>query len=254
MNSRTRKLLLSLAVLAFWLGLWFLAAKLVDRELLLPSPYQVCRRFLQLCATAAFWRTVGTSILRVLAGIVSASLLGILLAIGTENSTVLKVLLSPVMTLVKSTPVASFIILALIWLGRGILPAFISGLMVLPVVWANVSAGLSSRDPLLLEMAQVYALPRLRVFQRITLPSVLPYFRSALSSALGLGWKAGIAAEVLTVPQPSIGKMIFESKLYLETTDLFAWTFAVILLSLVIERLLLKLVRGIGGKGGVRNA
>ena len=236
MNSHTRKLLLSLAVLAFWLGLWFLAAKLVDRELLLPSPYQVCRRFLQLCATAAFWRTVGTSILRVLAGIV------------------LKVLLSPVMTLVKSTPVASFIILALIWLGRGILPAFISGLMVLPVVWANVSAGLSSRDPLLLEMAQVYALPRLRVFQRITLPSVLPYFRSALSSALGLGWKAGIAAEVLTVPQPSIGKMIFESKLYLETTDLFAWTFAVILLSLVIERLLLKLVRGIGGKGGVRNA
>ena len=58
----------------------------------------------------------------------------------------------------------------------------------------------------------------------------------------------------LTVPQPSIGKMIFESKLYLETTDLFAWTLAVILLSLVIERVLLKLVRRIGGKGGAADA
>ena len=87
-----------------------------------------------------------------------------------------------------------------------------------------------------------------------TVPTVLPHFRAALSSALGLGWKAGIAAEVLTVPPYSIGKMIFESKLYLETTDLFAWTLAVILLSLLIERILLKLVRRIGGRGAVSNA
>ena len=254
MTGRSRRLFLSLAVLAFWLGLWFLAAKLVGRELLLPSPAQVLQRFLRLCGTAVFWHTVGTSILRVLAGIVSASVLGVLLAILTENSALMKALFSPVMVLVKSTPVASFIILALIWLGRGILPAFISGLMVLPVVWANVSAGIAAQDPQLLEMARVFAFSRSRILRRITLPTVLPHFRSALSSALGLGWKAGIAAEVLTVPQPSIGKMIFESKLYLETTDLFAWTLAVILLSLVIERVLLKLVRRIGGKGGAADA
>ena len=158
------------------------------------------------------------------------------------------------MTLVKSTPVASFIILALIWIGRGILPAFISGLMVLPVVWANVSAGIAAQDPHLLELAQVYGFPRVRVFRRITVPTVLPYFRSALSSALGLGWKAGIAAEVLTVPQNSIGKMIYESKLYLETTSLFAWTLAVILLSLVIERILLRFIRQGSRKDGSKHA
>ena len=158
------------------------------------------------------------------------------------------------MTLVKSTPVASFIILALIWLGRGILPAFISGLMVLPVVWANVSAGIAAQDPQLLELAKVYSFPRERVLRRITIPTVLPYFRSALSSALGLGWKAGIAAEVLTVPQNSIGKMIYESKLYLETTSLFAWTLTVILLSLVIERILLRFIRQGSRKGGGEHA
>ena len=248
MKPSPRKPLLALAVLLFWLGVWVLASALVRQELLLPSPLQVLRRFLALAGTAAFWLTVGTSILRVLTGIVS------LLAFLTESSALCKALFSPVMVLVKSTPVASFIILALIWLGRGILPAFISALMVLPVVWANVSAGIAGRDPLLLEMARIYGFSRGRVLRRITLPTVLPFFRSALSSALGLGWKAGIAAEVLTVPQPSIGKMIFESKLYLETTDLFAWTLTVILLSLVIEKILLKLVRRSGRRGGAVHA
>ncbi len=184
------------------------------------------------------------------AGVVSAILLGVLLAALTESSPLMRTLLSPLMTLVKSTPVASFIILALIWLGRDVLPVFISALMVLPVVWANVSAGIAGRDVRLLEMAKVYRLPKLRVLRRITVPSVLPQFRAALSSALGLGWKAGIAAEVLTVPQRSIGRMIYESKLYLETTDLFVWTAAVVILSLIIERLLLRLVSGPGRKGG----
>ena len=252
--NRKRSFLVSLAVLLFWVAVWALLAALVNSELLLPGPGRVLQRFLSLAGTPAFWVTVGTSILRVMAGILSAIVLGILFAILTENSALCKALLSPVMVLIRSTPVASFIILALIWLGRGILPAFISALMVLPVIWANVSAGISAQDPLLLEMAQVYGFSRSRVLRRITLPTVLPYFRSALSSALGLGWKAGIAAEVLTVPQPSIGKMIFESKLYLETTDLFAWTLAVVLLSLLIERIILKLVLRIGEKGGAANA
>ena len=254
MKPSLRRVLLPLAVGLFWLGVWALASALVGRELLLPSPLQVLRRFLALAGTGAFWLTVATSILRVLTGIVCAVVLGTLLAFLTERSGLCKALFSPVMALVKSTPVASFIILALIWLGRGILPAFISALMVLPVVWANVSAGIAARDPLLLEMARVYGFPQGRVLRRITLPTVLPFFRSALSSALGLGWKAGIAAEVLTVPQPSIGKMIFESKLYLETTDLFAWTLTVILLSLLIEKILLKLVRQTGGKGNAVHA
>ena len=250
MNSREQSLPLKAAVCLFWLLLWALAARLVGQELLLPSPLQVLRRLFALALSRDYWSMIASSLLRVLAGIVGAALLGVLLAMLTEYSALARALLSPLMTLVKSTPVASFIILALVWLGRSVLPAFISGLIVLPVVWANVSAGIAGRDAQLLELAQVYALPRGRILRRITIPSVLPHFRAAPCSALGLGWKAGIAAEVLTVPRSSIGRMIYESKLYLETTSLFAWTLTVILLSLVIERLLLRLVRQIGRKGG----
>ncbi len=149
---------------------------------------------------------------------------------------------------------ASCIILALIWLGRGFVPLFITALMVMPVVWANVSEGLRAQDKKLLEVARVFRLPERRVFFSLTLPTVLPYFRSALCSALGLGWKAGVAAEVLTVPQRSVGRMIYESKLYLETPELFAWTVTVIAVSFLIERLLLRLVSGLWREGGGEHA
>ena len=226
---------------------------LTGSELLLPGPFQVLRKLAAMMTTGAFWSSVALSLLRILGGILAALVLGVLLAVLTERSSLAKALFSPLMLLVRSTPVASFIILALIWLGRDILPLFISALMVLPVVWANVSAGIAGRDVQLLEMAKVYGLSRGRIFRRITVPSVLPHFRAALSSALGLGWKAGIAAEVLTVPKRAIGRMIYESKLYLETTELFAWTLTVILLSFVIERLLLRLVLlpGSGRRTGI---
>ena len=250
MSAKLRKTLRTLAVVLFWLLVWQLAAALAGQELLLPSPLRVARELIRLAGGAEFWLTVAQSIRRVLTGIASAVLLGILLALLTHKSALLRALLSPVMTLVKSTPVASFIILALVWLGRDVVPPVIAALMVLPVVWANVSQGLDGIDPQLLELAQVFRLPRGRVFRRITLPSVLPHLRAALCSALGLGWKAGVAAEILTVPARSIGKRIYEAKIYLETTELFAWTAAVVLLSLVIERLLLRLVGRIGKKGG----
>ena len=252
MNSRARKLADALLTLLFWAAVWLLLARIVGQELLLPAPGAVLKRLAALAGTADFWVITATSIGRVLLGIVSATALGLLLAVLTAASRAARVLLSPLMTVVKSTPVASFVILALIWLQRDILPVFIAGLMVLPVVWANVSAGIQETDAQLLEVARVYRMPRGRVLRRVYVPSVLPHFRAALRSALGFGWKACIAAEVLTVPQRSIGRMIFESKLYLQTTDLFAWTLAVILLSLVIERLMLRLIARAGRseKGG----
>ena len=242
MNEKAGKTVTALAVLLFWMLVWQSAAALVGKELLLPSPKQVLGRFLTLAGTMEFWKTIGVSLARVSAGIASSVVLGVVLALLTERFRLLKTLLAPVFALIKSTPVASFIILALVWLGRSVLPGFITGLIVLPVVWANVSAGIAERDVQLLELAEVFAFSKGKEFRRITVPSVLPHFRAALASALAMGWKAGIAAEVLTVPHWSIGRMIYESKLYLETTELFAWTLTVILLSFVIERLLLRLV------------
>ena len=160
-----------------------------------------------------------------------------------------EVLLRPLMLTIKSIPVASFIILALMWLRRaGNLAVFISFLMVLPVVWENLSRGLEEVDGQLLEMGRAYRFTPIQMIRLIYLPSLRPYFLSAITTAMGLGWKSGAAAEVLCLPKPAIGTQIYNSKLYLEIPDLFAWTVVVVALSMLLEKLLRTLLRR--GKGG----
>ena len=244
MNQFIRKI----SAIFFWIGLWAIAAAIINKPLLLPSPINVALRIASLISTTTFWSTTILSLLRIMTGIISAVLLGVVLATVTTHNRILSDLFSPILTVIKVTPVASFIILALIWVGRDYVPAVISALMVLPIICNNVSAGLRNINPQLLELAKVYQLPRFTRFYRITIPSVMPYFLSAIQSSIGIGWKAGIAAEVLTVPALSIGKMIFESKMYMETVDLFAWTLVVIVISLVIETVLLKTLKQISKK------
>lgn len=226
-------------IILFWIGVWAALAMLVDQALLLPSPVSVFVRFFQLIFQGTFWQVTLISILRIMAGILCAVFLGILLAVLTCASSLANDLLSPLLTIIKATPVASFIILVLIWIGRDRVPAVISGLMVLPVVWNNVSAGIRSTDGELLEMADIYRLSSFTRFRRIIAPTVMPYLVSSVKTSIGIGWKAGVAAEVLTVPVHSIGKMIYEAKIYMETTDLFVWTLVVILISLFIEKIII---------------
>lgn len=233
-----KKLLKYCIIAGFWLGLWTALAAAIDKPLLLPGPLAVAERLCELAFTASFWAVTGTSLLRIAFGLLCAVPAGVLLAACTSRFRVLRQLLSPLLTIIQSTPVASFILLLLIWLGRDILPAVVVGLMVLPVVWRNVSAGVENTDPQLIELGKVYRFSAVRALRRIYVPSVAPYFFAACRTSLGLAWKAGVAAEVLTVPKGSIGQMLYESKLYLETVDLFAWTVTVVLCSLIIEKLL----------------
>lgn len=151
-------------------------------------------------------------------------------------SPILRALFSPILTAVKSTPVASFIILAALWFELNVIPVFITTLIVVPIVHANVTEGIHSVDKNLVEVSTVYRFSVGKKILRLYVPSIAPYFMAASKSSLGMAWKAGIAAEVLAIPEHSIGKELYFSKTYLESDALFAWTLIVILLSLIIEK------------------
>lgn len=229
----------------FWLGAWQLGAMAVDHslqgrgnELLLPYPLTVAASLACLAVTQEFWLTALASLARISAGMVLGTALGLVLAALTCASSLADTLLSPAIRVVRATPVASFIILVLLWVYRSWVPVVISALMVLPVVWANMVRGIREVDPQLLEMADAYRFSRGKTLRLVYLPSIRPYFLSAATTAMGLAWKSGVAAEVLCLPRPSIGTQIYNTKLYLEIPDLFAWTVVVVALSLVLERLL----------------
>ena len=156
--------------------------------------------------------------------------------------------LTPAVKVVRAVPVASFIVLVLLWAPTtGVVPAIVSALMVLPVLWGNVGKGISQTDPQLLELAKAYRFGRAKTMRLIYIPSVLPYFASGCATALGLAWKAGVAAEVLCLPALAIGTKLYRAKITMETPDLFAWTVTVVVLSFVLERAVGALLRRMGG-------
>ncbi len=239
-----------LGVALFWALIWHFAAWRTGNALLLPSPAQTLARLGELARTPEFWVITAKSLVRVFAGAFFAILAGTFFAIVCARASLMRRLLSPIITVVRATPVASFIILALLWIGRGVLPSFISFLMVFPIVFTNVLEGISQTSRELLEMAQLFRLPTLLKLKRIYLPSVAPYFNSAARSSLGLSWKAGISAEVLAFSPDSIGQMISQSKNLLETVDLFAWTAVIIILSVGIEFLFSRGIQAMNKKIG----
>jgi len=249
MKNPYQKIIKTLLVLFFWLAIWQLIAWVIGKELLVPAPLEVIRRFVQLAATGSFWYTALISLLRILSGYFSALFFGTILAAATFFSPFLDTLCRPILSIIKATPVASFIILTLLWFDTGTIPAFISFLMVLPLVWANVVQGIRQTDPRLLEVASIFRFGRIKTLRYVYLPSILPYFISAATTGLGFAWKSGIAAEVLATPLVAIGKNLYDSKIYLETIDLFVWTALVIILSMILEKLLVTAIRHIHGGG-----
>ena len=222
-STKGKRIGTALLAAAFWLLVWQGISLLVAQELLVPAPLQVARTLGQLAVLTVRFRAAD-------------------------------VLLSPLLKIVRAAPVASFIILALVWIRTNTLPAFIAFLMVVPVVWGNVEKGIRETDAGLLEMAKVYRLGWWKTLVRVRIPSVMPYFLAAATTGLGFAWKSGIAAEVICRPAMSIGRQLQDAKVYLETPEVFAWTAVVVALSMVLEKGLLLAVRRLkryntGGEG-----
>ena len=234
----------------FWLLVWQGVHLWIGKDILIPSPLSVLQKLLEFFGEWEFWLSVGTSLFRVISGLLLGTVLGIIIAVLTAKSSFIKTLFSPVLHIIKATPVASFIILAILWLRVENVPIFTSMLIVLPAVWANIEKGILSVDPMLMQMGKAFCLSKKELFFRITVPSVKPFFIAAMNSAVGMAWKAGIAAEVICPYRDSIGSALHDSKIYFETVDTFAWTVTVILLSVVFEKLILAL----SAKGGRKNA
>lgn len=232
----------SLLAAAFWLLVWQLASMLVNQEVVLSPPLTVFKALWRLMGTEQFWLSLGASFLRIIGGFLLGALLGSALALLCWRIGLARLLISPSMSVVRATPVASFIILLLFMARNSLIPVIIAALMVMPILWANVLKGLEETDEDLLEMGRVFDLSKGWQLRHIYGPSVMAFFLPAALTGLGLAWKAGIAAEVLAAPTHAVGGMLYRAKIYLENPDMLALTLCVILISMGLEKLLKKLM------------
>lgn len=243
--QNTYKIIQKLPVLFFWLLIWHISYLLVNQEVLLVSPLQVGQILIKKTGTLSFWQTIFFSLLRILKGYLWGVFAGIGMGVLIGKNNFLYGLLYPIISMIKATPVASFILLALVWMKTDAVPSFISFLMVFPIVFTNFLEGLKSMEASLLEVAQVYQWSLLKRIRLIYLPCLSPYVLASCTLSMGLAWKAGIATEVIASPVFSIGNELRNSKIYLETAELFAWTIVIIIMSVLLEKGLVLIIQKI---------
>lgn len=244
-DKKTKKVLAGTGAVIFWIAVWQAASMALGQEILLVSPVSVLRKLAELAVTGDFWQSILYSFGRIVSGFLLALFIGILLAVLSYQLELFAIVLKPLIVVIKSTPVASFIILCLIWIPSRNLSVFIAFLMVLPVIYTNILQGIRQTDQKLLEMAWVFSVGLKKQVRYIYLSQMLPYLLSGCTVSLGLCWKAGVAAEVIGIPAGSIGEKLYNAKIYLNTSDLFAWTIVIIVISFVFEKCFLWLLRWI---------
>ncbi len=239
-----RKIKLFIAIVIA-LGVWQAVAMKINETIIIASPIDVCKRLLSLVKEKGFLSVTFFSFGRIIKGFLIGFFLGVFLAVIGGKWENAEILFKPFMSAIRSVPVASFVVLSLFWFGTEKLSVFISFLMVLPIIYTNVLQGIKSIDEKMTQMAKVFKMPFFRRVKFLWLPSVKPFLISGSTVASGLAWKSGIAAEIIGVPTGSIGEALYESKIYLDTETLLAWTVMIVFLSIGTEKLFSLAIKGI---------
>lgn len=251
MSMKKKKLsgtLIILISVIFLLALWKIVSLAVNAEIILPGPEIVALKTVVLFMKRGFWASVGATLLRGIIGFIISAVSGLIFGVLLGLSKRAALLFKPLLSVIKTTPVMSIVIIALIWFKAGSVPVFSAFLIAFPIVTGNVMEGIANVEKNLVQMAEVYRVPRRMVITGLYIPSTLPYFMAGASTALGLTWKVIIAGEVLAQPFKGIGTGMFLAKVYLETAEVFAWTLCALILSAGTEWLFALLSRNLPGR------
>ena len=225
-----------IVMVLIWLIIWQIASMMTGLELLLASPVAVLRTLIEMLVSKAFYMTLSHSLLNIGSGLLAGIIIGVAVGIGSGRFNTFP------LQLMKSLPVAAFIILLLMWFGSRNVSRIISAMVVIPMVTAGVTDGIRNTDTGLVNMAKVYNMSRLNRFRYISMTGVYPYLETQLKIALGMCFKAGISAEIIGLVSDTIGTSMYYAKMYLLSAELFAWSIVVIAVSFIIEKLILKLL------------
>ncbi len=247
-KSFVSKTILGIIVFSFWIGIWAIAAMFVGNSYFLPTPLDSLVALLALSSKVYFYKVIFASFFRVILGLFIGLVFGVSLGSLCHISAVFRKFISPIITVLKAMPVATFIIILWITMMGSRLTVFIGVIMVLPIIYQNTLEGFDSIDVKLRELSMVFELSFLRKFRLLIFPTLFSYIYPALITSVGLAFKSQIAAEIIAYTKNSIGQYIFDAKYNLNTPEVFAWAIVIVVFSITVE----SLTKLLGGK--IKNA
>ncbi|MDW7668570.1 MAG: ABC transporter permease subunit [Bacillota bacterium] len=233
--------------IVLWLFLWQIVYWIINKDIYFPSPFSVAISIVSLIRNPDFYIVVWSTTFRVFISFLVSALLGVSLGYICGINKKAYDLFEPMIIFIRTTPIISIIIIAIIWFSSSNVPIFTGFLMCFPIIWANMVEGIRNTDKKLLEMCKLYNVGKMEIFKKVYIKASIPYLSAGFSSALGIGWKVVAAAEALSLPKYGIGTNLFNSKIYLQVPELLAWTVIIILISYMFEILVKILFKRIEG-------
>lgn len=230
--------IISLAAVAVLLLLWGLGSIFVNAEIILPSPEKVLLEIIDLFKSRIFFKDISATVIRGCYSFLLSFFLGLVTGIAAGKYAAVNSAFRPMLTVIRSTPIMSVILIAIVWFHTGTVPVFAAFLITFPVVVENCISGIRETDKLLLEMAGMYRVSPRDILIHISIPSMVPYIISGARTAIGLTWKVVVAGEVLSLPRHGVGTQLQLSQLSLETGKVFAWTVVAVVLSALSQLIL----------------
>lgn len=220
----------------FLIVLWEVGARLLDEQLILPGPVETIGHAVAMIVAPGFLKILGSTILRGMIGFSIALFLAFFLGLWAGLSPRFHAFFSPLLITLRSVPVVSFILLALIWFSVDAVPVFIAILTMFPMICLSIIDGIHYADEELTTMARVYEVPQKRIIREVYLPSLTPFLFTGMSNAMGFGWRAIIIGEVLSQPEWGVGSAMHTAQTFLQVREVIAWTLIAVLVSFLFER------------------
>lgn len=242
MKDNVKAVAKKIIIILIWTGIWEIGSLLIGNVIFLPSPVQTVCALWNLFFDSDFISSILLSIKNIMLGFLYGVIIACFLGAASFKKGIFRDFIELPVKVIRATPVASFTILALLWVNSKNLSVLISALMSFPIIYTNIIAQTDAADSRLLEMANVFDIRKKDKIRYIYLPSVLPGLLSGCQTATGLAWKSGIAAEVIGIAKNTIGNNLYQAKIYLETENVFAWTLVIIILSIFFEKLVVWLI------------
>jgi NitT/TauT family transport system permease protein len=237
-TTKSNKIFLILGVVFIFL-LWELLSLISQNDFIVPSISNTMKALGEILTIGDTYNILFSTILRLLSSITICFILALTLAVFSNINERVKYFLKPLISLLKTLPVATIIIMLLVMIGRSIAPYFIVGLVVLPLIYEIVLNALEAIDKDIIdEVKMVSSGKDFTVLKRIYLPLITPYLLTSLIQAFGLGLKVLVMAEFIAETKNSIGEVIRFYKNEALTEYVFAWTIILVLFILLIDLLL----------------
>jgi ABC-type nitrate/sulfonate/bicarbonate transport system permease component len=237
MQASLRGLGIYLLGFASLFAIWHVAATWILSSVLFPAPWKVFLKAIELAEDGTLWEQSSASLGRIATGFAGGSLLGVPLGLAIGSFPIVRKLLEPYTEFLRFIPATALITVAVIWFGIGEgSKIFLIVYTTIFIVIINTAAGVSAVAPNKIRAARSLGASRAQVFLFVAFPATVPYILTGMRLAMANSCVTIVAAE-LVAANNGLGRMIWDSRMYMLVDQIFVALLVLGLLGFTADRL-----------------